>query len=601
MGTGDFTIEFFALFLDTGAGGFVTVEATNGMAFYYTGSYFTLSKRGASHTEYVKYTHTPTLNTWHHIAVCRSGTGSNETALFFNGSRVAQSTNSEDYTVQAALNIGNIPVANYGFNGHLSNVRIVKGSSVYDTSSSSITVPTAPLTAVTNTKLLTCQSNRFIDNSTSNHTIIVSGSSQTPRIQPFSPFKPTRSYSKDAIGGSVYFDNTGDYIFADGGSTAGSSFKVPTGEQFSTEFWLYKTGATNNVDVPISAEVLDEFQFAINADAKLSLNFFGSTITYSPTFPLASNPIYHHAWNHFVVTRDSSDNKIRTFINGNLVSITGAITTDITFQDLVIGCQGKGTDHCVQGFLASVRHNVGDIPSAYTTTETSTGTQVFTAPTAPVTADNNTVLLLNFNNAGIIDHTMKNNLNTVGNVRIRTDVKKLGTGSIYFDGGDSIRWRQTSDISTGMAIGTGPFTIEFFVYFDGDPNNGGTNGQASLIRDAGGSLVIQRYDGEWEAGNESTPQIQVAQSLSNQTWYHVAMTRDSSANLKLFINGTQAGSTATSHTTNFSKNEWHIGALNADASGGRALTGYMDEIRIIAGVALYTSNFTAPTEPFANR
>ena len=79
------------------------------------------------------------------------------------------------------------------------------------------------------------------------------------------------------------------------------------------------------------------------------------------------------------------------------------------------------------------------------------------------------------------------------------------------------------------------------------------------------------------------------------------MTRDSSANLKLFINGTQAGSTATSHTTDFSKNEWHLGALNADASGGRALTGYMDEIRIIAGVALYTSNFTAPTEPFANR
>ena len=211
------------------------------------------------------------------------------------------------------------------------------------------------------------------------------------------------------------------------------------------------------------------------------------------------------------------------------------------------------------------------------------------------------ILLLNFNNAGIIDHTMKNNLNTVGNVRIRTDVKKLGTGSIYFDGGDSIRWRQTSDISTGMAIGTGPFTIEFFVYFDGDPNNGGTNGQASLIRDAGGSLVIQRYDGEWEAGNESTPQIQVAQSLSNQTWYHVAMTRDSSANLKLFINGTQAGSTATSHTTDFSKNEWHLGALNADASGGRALTGYMDEIRITAGVARYTSNFTAPTQPFANR
>ena len=545
-------------------------------------------------------------NQWCHIAVVREGTGTNQTHIYVNGSKEGTGTHDKDLSGitndTAGFRIGRNPEDHQqSLDGYISNFKMT-AAVLY--TGSSFTVPTSPLTLTSqgssssNVKLLTHQSNRFLDNSSTGY---APTPVNAPKVQPFSPFTPTRSYSKDAIGGSVYFDNTGDYIFADGGSTAGSSFRVPTGEQFSTEFWLYKTGATNNVDIPISAEVLDEFQFTIDANAKLSLNFFGSTITSSPTFPLASNPPYHHCWNHFVVTRDSSDNKIRTFINGNLVSITGAITTDITFQDLVIGHQGKGTDHGVQGFMASVRHNVGDIPSAYTTTETSTGTQVFTAPTAPVTADNNTVLLLNFNNAGIIDHTMKNNLNTVGNVRIRTDVKKLGTGSIYFDGSDSIRWRQTSDISTGMAIGTGPFTIEFFVYFDGDPNNGGTNGQASLIRDAGGGLVIQRYDGEWEAGNESTPQIQVAQSLSNQTWYHVAMTRDSSANLKLFINGTQAGSTATSHTTDFSKNEWHLGALNADGSGGRALTGYMDEIRIIVGVALYTSNFTAPTEPFANR
>jgi len=79
------------------------------------------------------------------------------------------------------------------------------------------------------------------------------------------------------------------------------------------------------------------------------------------------------------------------------------------------------------------------------------------------------------------------------------------------------------------------------------------------------------------------------------------MTRDSSANLRLFIDGTQAGSTATSHTTDFDENKWHLGALNANGTGGRALIGYMDEIRITAGVARYTSNFTAPTEPFANR
>ena len=242
MGTGNFTIEFFAYFLDAGQGGFVTVESSpGGMAFYYTGSYFTLSARGSGQTEYVKYTHTPTLNTWHHIAVCRSGTGSNETALFFNGSRVAQSTNNTNYTVQADLLIGDIPaVAGYDFNGYISNLRIVKGSSVYDTSSSSITVPTAPLTAVTNTKLLTCQSNRFVDNSTIGHTISTSG---TPKVLPFSPLAPSRSYSEDAVGGSGFFDGTDDYLKI--ASNLSTELTFGTGD-FDLSVWLYPTISTGS-------------------------------------------------------------------------------------------------------------------------------------------------------------------------------------------------------------------------------------------------------------------------------------------------------------------------------------------------------------------
>ena len=47
---------------------------------------------------------------------------------------------------------------NYGFDGFISNFRIVNGSSVYNGFTIS-PLPTAPLTNVTNTKLLCCQSN----------------------------------------------------------------------------------------------------------------------------------------------------------------------------------------------------------------------------------------------------------------------------------------------------------------------------------------------------------------------------------------------------------------------------------------------------------
>ena len=44
------------------------------------------------------------------------------------------------------------------------------------------------------------------------------------------------------------------------------------------------------------------------------------------------------------------------------------------------------------------------------------------------------VFLLSGNNAGIIDHTMKNNLESRNNTRISGQQAKFGTGSIYFDG-----------------------------------------------------------------------------------------------------------------------------------------------------------------------
>ena len=56
---------------------------------------------------------------------------------------------------------------------------------------------------------------------------------------------------------------------------------------------------------------------------------------------------------------------------------------------------------------------------------------------------------------------MKHNLETQGNVRVRTDVKKYGTGSIYFDGASDELIQKASHLT--MNFGTGQFTIEFWV------------------------------------------------------------------------------------------------------------------------------------------
>ena len=74
-------------------------------------------------------------------------------------------------------------------------------------------------------------------------------------------------------------------------------------------------------------------------------------------------------------------------------------------------------------------------------------------------------------------------------------------------------------------------------------------------------------------------------------WKHWAYTRDASGNHKVFINGTQSGSTFTG-SKNYTTNKLKIAAGH---NGGDNQNAYMSDIRITKGLARYTSNFTAPT------
>ena len=96
------------------------------------------------------------LNRWYHIALVRNGSGANNFKAYVDGIQTLQTTAFDIHAGTGGLHIG-------GYNGAaaqdppiiISNFRIVNGSSVY---TSNFTPPTAPLTNVTNTKLLCCQS-----------------------------------------------------------------------------------------------------------------------------------------------------------------------------------------------------------------------------------------------------------------------------------------------------------------------------------------------------------------------------------------------------------------------------------------------------------
>lgn len=120
-----------------------------------------------------------TTNTWHHLAMVRSGSNLYQ---FINGTSYNSTTNS------SSLNEGKVRINGYGgggggLNGYISNFRIVAGTAVY---TSNFTPPTSPLTAISGTKILTCQNpTSIIDNGPNALSLTTSGSPTASSLSPF--------------------------------------------------------------------------------------------------------------------------------------------------------------------------------------------------------------------------------------------------------------------------------------------------------------------------------------------------------------------------------------------------------------------------------
>jgi len=503
-----------------------------------------------------------TLNEWIHVVGVRSGTNM---ALFVNGVRKASRTNSENGT-SSAMNLGRFYPADdaYYFDGYISNARIVKGTAVYNPTLTTLTVPTSPLTAISGTSLLTCQSNRFVDNSTNNFAITING---TPSVQRFNPFGTSTAYSTGVIGGSGYFDGSGDYL------ATSSTQIIPATTTYTVEAWVYLTGDYSDYREIVtqgSSGNANRWLMYVNiTDGKLGIQTGASGITTSFTVP-------KNTWTHLAFVNNSGSYTV--YANGVSVgSGTNTVTPQNTY--LTVGAFQSGAEY-FQGYISNVR-----------ITNTAVYTSAFTPNTAPLTAISGTSLLLSTINGAIFDNAMMNNLETVGNAQISTSVVKYGTGSLAFDGtGDYL---VSNPATTNLyAFGTGDFTIEFWVYinnvsgtqviYDCRPASG--EGLYPTIYTSGGVLAYYTNSDNRITGS----------SLSANTWYHIAVSRSGSST-KMFVNGTQTGSTYTDSNNYINTAGRPFIGGNANTVGSNSLNGYIDDLRITKGYARYTATFTPPT------
>jgi len=576
FGTGDFCVEAWVFLTSTPSGQMVV-----GSTYQSSGSGFTFSIE--SNVLKVRMVGDPTVlsggttvtpNTWHHIAVTRSGTS---LKVFLDGTQDGSTTNSDNVALNStAFNIARLP-NNSGFlAGYVSNLRVVKGSAVY---TATFTPSTTPLTEITNTSLLTCQSNRFLDNSTNAFAITVGGS---PSVQRFNPFNPTSAYSTSTVGGSGYFDGSGDYLTT---STA-ASLNLGASSTWTIEFWGY-VGTSFGTFCPISMVQDTTNRWDIEVSASSTTLLFNNTTATTFTNPSTLSP---NTWFHMAFVRDGTT--VKMYINGTASSTTSTsnLSSVSTATLTYIGRNNfSGYNFDWNGYISNLRLVNG----------TAVYTSAFTPPTAPVTAITNTSLLLNFTNAGIYDSAMINDLETAGNAQVSTTQKKYGTASMYFDGtGDYLIM---PDTLTGK-FGTGDFTIEYWDYH----GTQGTN-YASQV----GTLSSGTGAGTWRFGtfgnntglyfsyHNGTSFVDVtfgSGTYNDSTWRHFAISRQSGT-LRAFVNGTQVG---TNQTVTQDLNSSNRVVIGAELTTPTYFTGYIDDLRITKGYARYTANFTAPTAALPN-
>jgi hypothetical protein len=580
MGSGNFTIEFW--WYPTSLTGYQSPIDKG-----YTGSGALLLQTGNGDGKIIVYATSAvitastavTANAWNHVALVRNGTS---LVLYLNGVSVGSATNSTNFNNASAFGIGSsVTTSNYPIYGYMSNVRIVKGTAVY---TSAFTPSTTPLTAITNTSLLTCQSNRFRDASTNNFAITVNGNTS---VQAFSPFAPTAAYSAATVGGSGYFDGSGDYLT----TISSAQFAWGTGD-FSIECWIYRTVSGFMRVLPFSDDLGN---LAIDSSNRIEL-WTGSA------FNSGSYTVPVNSWTHLCATRQSGT--CRLFLNGVL-----AATTSNSFNKgngaAEVGAASIYGDG-VTGYIANVRHVKGGVPSAYSTSSTTVGAQIFTPATSPITSSDSLTagslsLLLNFTNGGIIDNTAKNVLETVGNAQISTSVKKFGTGSLAFDGsGDYL----TSYSSTNFEVGSGDFTLEAWLYptsYNGFFGKNTTDDHKYFKVDVQSDGTITFYvtntGSSWQINSSSSAGV-----WELNTWWHFAIVR-SGTSFKVYKNGTQIISATMSGSVYTTTNAPFI--LGATSLPGFAYiqvySGYIDDLRITKGVARYTTTFTPPTAAFADQ
>ena len=598
FGTGDYTVECFVFFTgnDSTSGGIFQLSSGNNdgtspaMALRDTTGLTIYTSSGQKITG---NNNTFAMGVWYHLAFVRA---SNVVRVYKDGALVTWndgSTTAADTTniTGTAMNVGRYYSDSYRLNGYISNFRVNKGTAVY---TGAFTKPTAPLTDITNTKLIACSGNNHLFERSSVN-MGITNTYGTPKTKPFSPFKNAAEYDPAVHGGSFLFEQNANSSLSVSHATL---FDFGTAD-YCLEAWLYPTQTSYSNSWAMWASTIGVNQYWAYTDGGGNQAAAGFSSYPAGGYSGANwHQVNPYVWTHVVF--QNTGGYENWYKNGTRIyNVQNNPNHGSSATGMMFGrANNYASNYFYGGYMSDVRVTTGTNYNPYSNAAT------LTVPTAPLTKGSYTRLLLNGTNAAMFDQSGKTNVETIGNAQLNTSIKKFGTASAKFD--------ETDDrllVNNVPYLYKGDFTIEGFVYFNSTP----TDGQGLFVYDsqslnnshnkgpALGTYANSPYQGKWhsyygtQASGGTGTQGNAEATPSATTWIHFAYVRTSGV-IKIFINGSQIGSDI-AWTNSYVANP--VLTIGGYYSTAYLLNGYIDSYRVTLK-ARYTSNFDVPTEAFPN-
>lgn len=195
----------------------------------------------------------------------------------------------------------------------------------------------------------------------------------------------------------------------------------------------------------------------------------------------------------------------------------------------------------------------------------------------------------------------------VGQAQIDTAQFKFGTSSLLLNtvSASSIQFNDSADWQLSTA-NSDQFTIELFVRFAAtgaskvfvcQSNTDGTECFSFQTKSGDATNFSFYYSPDGTFASEVATHSSGA-ALTTNTWYALAVDKDSGGKIRLYKDGTMVGSSTPANSAFFNSAVKLV--IGATAGGGAALNGWIDEIRITKGVARYASDggYTVTTAAF---